>query len=87
MKYRTKSGSLYEVDVEARRVRTLEGGTGTSRIVQEWRAYDTLELTDDGRLLIVWGYGRDEVSDQLGTPQGVDPCRMTTTSPVVEAVP
>lgn len=85
-KYHTQSGSAYEVDHDNKRIRKLKAGVGsnTKRAVEEWREFISIGGCEVGSsLFIVWGAGRDAVSDELGTPPDVEPLRTTLTSPVV----
>lgn len=81
--FETKSGSVYQVDAKTKRIRKLKGGTGTKRIAEDWRVYEDLDIIPTEGLRIFWGSGRDEVSEELGTPEDVTPMRMTVTSPLV----
>ena len=87
MRYHTKTGSIYETD-DNNRVRKLAGGSGTKRVTEDWREYESISMEFDDRLLIVWGTGRDAVSDDLGTPEDCAWCiRTTLTSPVIKMEP
>ena len=80
--YTTETGSVYQVNEATKEIRRLEGGTGTKRITGEWRPYLDAWV-EYGRLLVNWGFGRDAVSDELGTV-GDSPMRLTTTSKIIE---
>lgn len=85
-KYHTKSGSTYEVDTVKCQIRKLRAGanSNTKRIVEDWRKYISISGHAIGHhMLVVWGKGRDAVSDELGTPKDEEPYRYTVTSPVV----
>lgn len=88
MRFRTASGGYYEVDEVNKRIRRLEGDPTTKRATKEWREYVSISDVGGGKL-IVWGMGRDEVSDTCTTigDDGGDPTnrtRTTWTSRVVE---
>lgn len=81
----TMSGSVYEIDTEGRRLRRATAGkmSATKRATEEWREYTDVYGPQLGECLeIFWGRGRDEVSNDLGTPEDVDPYRSTITTPV-----
>lgn len=83
MRFRTRTGSIYEVD--GLRIRKLHGGSGTKRVTDEWRDFVYTSPIEVGRpVYIHWGTGRDAVSDELGTPADCDPSRLTITSVVEE---
>lgn len=86
VKYHTESGSIYEVDHDHNRIRKLKAGaaSNTRRVVEDWRVYLSITGTEiGGRIMVVWGQGRDAVSDELGTDKDAKPWRFTLTSPVV----
>ena len=88
-RYHTETGSIYEVDDVAMKIRQLKRSEecASGRVAAEWRSYLYADVLM-GRLAITWGSGRDEHSasaDQYGT-EGADDdqvTRMTQTSRVV----
>lgn len=91
--YKTKTGGEYLVNEEAKLIRMKVRGPQniSSRLTGEWQPYEEIRTADSldilmggnpGGLMIIWGGGRDKVSDELGTPD-VPMQRATTTSPVV----
>lgn len=70
--YKTQSGSVYEVDHEANRIRRVERSSksNSERVAAEWRQAERIECAGIGHPIVVfWGMGRDEHSAALGTPE------------------
>lgn len=93
-RYRTTSGSIYEVDEVRSRVRQLARSprSNTNRIASEWRTFQTLVFQGVGNSLVfTWGHGRDQysaLSDQTGVDEdGLGSVlRLTRTTAVVECL-
>lgn len=88
-RYYTKTGSIYEVDDVAKKIRQVQRSDEckSGRVAAEWRPYKVAAVLH-GCLAISWGTGRDEHStaaDQVGADGAPDASvtRHTHTSPVV----
>lgn len=86
--YKTKSGSLYEVDGLRVRQRERSDVCSSGRVSSEWREAVDVHCEGVGcSLVIMWGTGRDEHSAnaiQVGEElEGTMVIRMTTTTSVV----
>lgn len=80
MIFRTKTGSVYEVDEKQKLARRLSGtGTGTERANSHWRAYATADVTLGHPAWITW---TEDTNLLEGSPDGAIPA--TVTSTVVE---
>jgi hypothetical protein len=82
---KTKSGSVYELDTDAKTIlRVSGGGHYAGRACGKPCKYEEIHGPEIGSCLrIVWGSGRDEFSPDDGHDDE-GRLRMTTTSPVVE---
>ncbi len=81
--FKTKSGSVYEVDDN--RIRRVERSatSAAERVASEWRTAQMISTPVVGRpVVIVWGTGRDEHSPP-GVPDDESNTRMTETTRVV----
>ena len=88
----TQSGSIYEVDrlrkmvKSVRKVPTIAKEHQGKRLPdgEDWKEYQSLNYFGVGHpLYFWWGEGRDERSDELGTPEAGLVLRATWTSPVM----
>lgn len=93
MRFTTESGSLYEVDEKAKKIRRLNGVKNpTPRTGKDgqWRTYRELHpdpVTVGRGVVIVWGEDTEllvETKEQLQTMGGGFGMPMTTTSTVVD---
>lgn len=88
IRYKTRSGSTYEVLGFHVRRAVRSSKSKAERVTEEWRVAESVECNGIGHPL-VWGPGRDEHSanaDQIGTDGKPDEAitRMTSTTPVIE---
>lgn len=86
--YHTKSGSIYQVDLDNKRVRAKAKANDNNgkRLGYDWRPFESMDDHGVGHpLYFWWGGGLDEISVELGTPPelGESIRRCTYTSPVV----
>lgn len=81
MKFRTFTGSIYEVDTAAKRIIRLSGTKPpTDRQTDDWRPYRSISRIAPGEtVVIVWPDGTPLLE---GSPEGSLP--LTETSGVVE---
>lgn len=90
IRYKTKSGSTYEVVGMLVRRAVRSSASKAERVAEAFRIADSIECKGIGHpLVIVWGTGRDVHSanaDQIGTAGQPDEAitRMTQTTPVIE---
>ena len=93
MRFTTASGSVYEVDEKAKKIRRLNGVTDLSPRMGkdgEWRSFRQLlpnPITVGSGVAIVWGEETEllaETQEQLQTMGGGFAIPMTTTSMVVD---
>ncbi len=84
IRFRTKSGSMYEVC--GNRIRRVERSAVSvaERVASEWRTAQSISAPKIGESVeIVWGTGRDRYSPE-GAPDDERNTRATITSRVVE---
>jgi hypothetical protein len=88
IEYRTKTGSVYEVDGKKIRRVVRSAISASERVSDEWREAESIACDGVGTpLVIVWGLGRDEHSAKaIQVGEGDVPLRTTVTSPVVEII-
>ena len=89
-RFRTQSGSIYEVDGNRVRRIVRSAISDSERVAQEWREAESVRCAGVGHpIVITWGWGRDEHSSSEKTIQhvvadGDSRLRLTMTTPVAE---
>jgi hypothetical protein len=69
MKFKTQSGSLYEINTDSKNIRRVVGTTETVRATNEWRKYSKLlpdVPTIGNPLYIFWGNDTPLLEGSLG---------------------
>lgn len=91
IKVTTKSGSVYLVHTERKKVHRTGGAHYKGRAADgEWEPYEAIHFELGQPMTITWGFGRDQYSAALGTPEDIpdeEIVRQTSTSRVVSIEP
>lgn len=84
--YKTQSGSVYDVEGKMVRRRVRSKVSVAERVSSAWREAESIEYKGLGQpMLIVWGMGQDEHSENaMKIGEGENVMRTTLTTPIVE---
>jgi hypothetical protein len=85
LKFKTVSGSLYEINTDSKKIRRVSGTTETVRATNNWKEYDSLipDTPIVGKQLYIW-WNTKNTPLLAGSKEGSVP--VTITSIVSEIV-
>lgn len=84
MKFRTRSGSVYELDEARKLARMLEGRSSSTRLTREWRPYADAMVVVGLSAFITWTSDTPLLEETAARDLGEVAMPATQTSEVVE---